>query len=296
MNPTVSVVIPTIGRSSLFAAVSSALAQTYTVAEVIVVVDADGEVAVPQDDRVKVVHTAGGLGSSRARQFGIDTSIGSVIALLDDDDVWLPEKVALQLEAVDDFASGEWIASCSVEVRSDGSAQVWPRRLIEPRQPVADFIFRFHSPRFGGASLQTSTLMFPRSVAERVPWTAPRGTLHDDPAWLIAVREALPEVPIVQLAEPLVHYDLSHGSLSRTGLDQSAGYIAWGREHLASSNRRTRGDYYLTSPVASAIAGGSLHGVLRSIATGIRYGTPGLWALVYAFAAIARVLLGKVRS
>ncbi|NMN97778.1 glycosyltransferase family 2 protein [Antrihabitans stalactiti] len=295
MKPTVSVVIPTIGRSSLFAAVESALAQTYPVAEVIVVVDASGEVAVPTDDRIKVIHTSGGLGSSRARQFGIDSSTGSVIALLDDDDVWLPEKVASQLAAVSD-CSDEWIASCSVEVRGDGPPRVWPRRLIEPRQPVADFIFRFHSPRFGGASVQTSTLLFPRLVAERVPWTAPRGTLHDDPTWLLAVRKEFPDVPIVQLREPLVRYDLSHGSLSRTGRDQSAGYIAWGREHLASSNRRTRGDYFLTSPVASAIAGGSLLGVLRSIATGLRYGTPGPGALVYAFAAIARVLLGKVRS
>ena len=91
MNQSVSAVIPTIGRPSLTRAVQSVLDQTYPVDEIIVVADADVQVSVPADDRIVLLRSGVGVGPARCRQLGIDAASGSVIALLDDDDVWSPQ-------------------------------------------------------------------------------------------------------------------------------------------------------------------------------------------------------------
>lgn len=292
MNSTVSVVIPTIGRESVFAAVESALSQTYLVKEVIVVVDADVEVSLPDDARVTIVHTGGGLGSSGARQLGIDHATGDVIGLLDDDDEWHVDKLFQQLAAVASSDVDLWIVGSRFEVTDEsGTIATWPRRLIGAKDPVDAYIFQFHSLNFGGASLQTSTLCFPRKVAQHVRWSGAPGSVHDDPTWLMQVRDVFPDIPILQIDLPLVRYHLTSQSLSRTGRDESSDYIAWGREHLSGSDPRTRGDYMLTSPVTSAVAGGSVRGVLESIRTGFRFGNPGGWAILYAATGVVRSLV-----
>lgn len=293
MKPSVSVIIPTIGRSSLHAAVRSALAQTYPVSEVIVVVDSDAEPVVPEDDRVTVIHTGSGAGASRARQSGIDKSAGDVIGLLDDDDVWLPNKLEVQMASVP-TDSALWIASSRFRtVTADGGSE-WPLRLIAVHQPVDQYLVRFHSLRFGGASVQTSTLLFPREIAETVPMNLPLGAVHDDPSWLIDVRRRFPSIPIVQSSDVLVEYEMTSASLSRTDTDESAAYIQWGKEYLDPSDRRSRGDYFLTSPLSSAVSGRSMRGVIRSLAAGVRYGRPGKWAWGFALASTLRLVLMKV--
>ncbi|GGG27946.1 glycosyl transferase [Rhodococcoides trifolii] len=296
-RPTVSVVIPTIGRPQLADAVASVFAQTYPVDQVVVVVDADVEISLPDDPRIHVVHTEFGTGSSAARQTGIECAKGDVIALLDDDDEWFPDKLAIQLDSVADVESDLWLSSTLVEVH-DGRPvpRVMPTRVIEPHERVDDYLFRFHEPRFGGSGLQTSTLCFPRAVADRVPWARPTAALHDDPTWVMQVRDAFPDIAILQIPTPLVRYNMEMSSLSRTGRDESRDYIAWGDAHLCDADRRTKGDYYFTGPVTSAVSGTSLIGVLRAMAVGVRKGTPGPWAVFYAVASIARVLLKKMRS
>ena len=106
----ISVIIPTIGRASLRTAVESALNQTVPPAEVIVVVDSDGEPDLPTSDAVRVLRTSGGVGPGRARQLGIDSAKGDIIALLDDDDRWKKGKLEKQLAAAP--RGGRWIVSC----------------------------------------------------------------------------------------------------------------------------------------------------------------------------------------
>src|SRR6185312_5919980 len=97
MKPSVSAVIATIGRPSLTRAVQSALDQTHPVDESIVVAEADVQVSIPADDRIVVLRSSAGAGPARSRQKGLDVARGSVIALLDDDDLWSPTKLARQL-------------------------------------------------------------------------------------------------------------------------------------------------------------------------------------------------------
>jgi hypothetical protein len=130
----------------------------------------------------------------------------------------------------------------------------------------------------------------PRAVAEKVPLSISAGSVHDDPMWQIEVRRKIPNLPIIQLSEPLAEFGWTAESLSRSTKDRTKEYIGWGINELADASARARGDYFLTSPVAAAVAAGSLLGVFRSMVAGARWGRPGPWAWIYAAAAIGRIL------
>lgn len=100
----VSVVIPTFNRAHCVCrAVDSALAQTHTELEVVVVDDGstDGTADLLQsrysgDARVKCIHQSN-AGVAAARNAGFAAAQGGFLALLDSDDTWFPWKLAAQL-------------------------------------------------------------------------------------------------------------------------------------------------------------------------------------------------------
>ncbi len=105
-KPYVSVVIPTRDRqASLGAAIHSALVQTHVPFEVWVVDDAS---AVPvelsqhgrHDIPVHLIRLKHQLGPAGARNAAARRCHGELIAFLDDDDEWLPQKTARQISAL----------------------------------------------------------------------------------------------------------------------------------------------------------------------------------------------------
>lgn len=100
--PDVSVVIPTFQRREhAVRAVHSALAQTRPPEEVIVVddgsTDGTGQALAVFGKRVRYLRQENG-GASSARNVGIRAATGDVVALLDDDDCWLPDHLATVTE------------------------------------------------------------------------------------------------------------------------------------------------------------------------------------------------------
>lgn len=290
----VSVVIPTIGRASVRTAVESALHQTAPPMEVIVVLDRDCAPDLPDSAAVRVVRTPGGVGPSMAKHLGIESAHGNVIALLDDDDVWRSDKLEIQLAAVP--SGDEWLISSRFRVLAEGREPVvGPRTLITPHEPVAPYLFEFRS-RHAFNMITTPSMLFPRALAQTVPMSVAAGAAHDDPTWLIQLRRAFPNLPIIQVPEPLVDINWSPLSVSRSGTDRSAALIAWGMSELADESKRVRGDYMLTSPVGSALAAGSLGGVIRSITAAVRFGRPGLLAWASVTKSLLRLGLGKLKN
>ena len=85
-------------------AIKSVQAQTYREWELIVVDDgsSDGTTDVVRalavsDSRIKLIELPGNSGAAYARNAGIMLATGRFIAFLDSDDVWLPEKLDVQL-------------------------------------------------------------------------------------------------------------------------------------------------------------------------------------------------------
>jgi glycosyltransferase involved in cell wall biosynthesis len=292
MTPTVSAVIPTVGRASLGRAVQSVLDQTVPVAEIIVVADTDEPVSLPPNDRIMVLRNDVGCGPARCRQLGIDAARGTLIALLDDDDEWHTTKLERQLQAVDSAAGAQWIASSRMLVLGPGARRrTWPRRLIQPGESVTEYLFRFTDLRFGGAALQTSTLCFPTDLAREVRWDTHAGAAHDEPSWLIGVQRTIPDLRVIQVPDVLSTYNVQDASVSRDTSDRTDTYIEWGLQYLATESPRVLGDYLCTSPVSAAVSAGSLGGVRRAVWSAIRHGRPGPFALAYAVLSAARIVL-----
>jgi glycosyltransferase involved in cell wall biosynthesis len=297
MKPSVTTVIPTIGRPSLTRAVHSVLDQTYPVKEIIVVADTDVQVSVPADDRIVLLRSGVGVGSARCRQLGIDAASGSVIALLDDDDVWSPTKLARQLAAVDSVDSDHWIVSSRMLVLGPGTRQrTWPRRLIKPGESVAEYLFRFNRLGFGNGNLQTSTLCFPTDLGRSVRWGGASDAPHDEPSWLIRVQRTTPDLHVVQLPEMLSIYNVHDPSVSRDLSDRTDTYIGWGLEYLERESPRLLGDYLCTSPVSAAVSAGSLGGLRRAVWSALRHGRPGPFALAYATLNAARLVVRRAET
>jgi len=109
--PKVSVIIPTYNRSNfLRAAVQSVLNQTFTDFDIVIVDDASEDdtqavVASFSDDRIKCIRHPSNRQIAATRNTGMVNSGGEYIAFLDDDDQWLPEKLAKQVAILDGSAS-----------------------------------------------------------------------------------------------------------------------------------------------------------------------------------------------
>jgi len=105
MNPLVSVIIPTYNRSrKLNRALASVFNQTYKNHEVIVVDDGSTDQTVHQlehNPHLTLIHKER-LGVSKARNTGLEHAKGELIAFLDSDDEWKPEKLGRQVEFFDE--------------------------------------------------------------------------------------------------------------------------------------------------------------------------------------------------
>jgi len=106
--PKVSVVVPTYNRSAFLSrALDSVLAQTYADFELIVVDDHSSDATqstidkCANDPRVRAFRHERNMGQSRALNTGIAAARGEYVAFLDDDDAWLPTKLALQVGVLD---------------------------------------------------------------------------------------------------------------------------------------------------------------------------------------------------
>ena len=99
-GPKVSVVIPTYNRAHLLRrALDSVFAQTYGNFELLLIDDGStddtaGLVAGYDDPRLRYLRQDGNRGVAAARNRGMREASGSLIAFLDSDDEWLPEKLA----------------------------------------------------------------------------------------------------------------------------------------------------------------------------------------------------------
>jgi glycosyltransferase involved in cell wall biosynthesis len=101
-NPQVSVIIPTYNRARIIKeAVDSVLAQDFKHFELIVVDDGStdntSDVLAPYGDDVSIFFQEN-KGVSAARNRGIAEASGQFIAFLDSDDLWLPKKLATQVD------------------------------------------------------------------------------------------------------------------------------------------------------------------------------------------------------
>jgi len=199
--PLVSVIIPTRNRGEqLLQALRSVLAQSYAALEIIVVDDASSEdmrvvVATLDDPRIRLLRHAERRGGGAARNTGIRAASGDWIAFLDDDDEWLPDKLARQMERVRIAPGGEVPVVYTGEQYVDAAGDVL--RILRPRKQgwiLKDLLF-------GNYVGSTSTVLAARSALLAVDGFDENQRSCQD--WDLWIRMA-ERCPFYAAAEPLV--------------------------------------------------------------------------------------------
>ncbi|TDQ48850.1 glycosyl transferase family 2 [Actinomycetospora succinea] len=203
--------IPTVNRPQLVVrAVQSALRQTSAPYEVLVVLDGTDEADVAEvrkleDARVHILSTGGGSNDAgaTARNLGIREAGGHWVALLDDDDEWLPNKLERQLAEAGAIGEHQAIVvSSMVERRSARTSTIWPTRPIRPDERVADYLFLRSSP--GEGWLPTPTLMVPRAIAIDTPFDTSLRQ-HEDLDWMLRLEARGARFVVVPETLAVVH-------------------------------------------------------------------------------------------
>lgn len=209
LNPSVSVVIPTFNRARFIgAAVQSIRDQSHACTEIVIVDDGS------TDETAQVVATLGegiryvkqtNAGPAAARNRGILEATGELVAFLDTDDRWLPDKTALQ---VDILRRNPSVALVSADMAIEDGAGT---RLVD-----SNFVLRHLQTLFADLDgqpvpdaprlllrvnyINTSTVLARRDVLLAMKGFDTRLRYGEDlELWLrIAARHAIACVPSVQ--------------------------------------------------------------------------------------------------
>jgi glycosyltransferase involved in cell wall biosynthesis len=157
-DPTVSVITPTYNHAEeLPRAINSVLAQTFEDFEYIVVNDAstdDTESVVDSydDERILYIRHEENMGGSAARNTGIEQARGRYIAFLDADDEWLPEKLAAQVECLEERTE-DWVAVYCDVVSERRGTDKYVRQAVNQALRVIGLTSPEPNARCGGERL-----------------------------------------------------------------------------------------------------------------------------------------------
>ncbi len=165
-NPKVSVIVPIYNSERFVAqAIESVLAQTYKNFEIVVVndgsTDRSYEKIKPYLPLIKYIPQEN-KGVSSARNTGIKNSEGELIAFLDSDDIWLPEKLELQVKYLNDNPHVGLVHSNISYIDENGESY--------PPNPdfVTDVSGMCFKELFEGNCIATSTVLVRQACLDKV--------------------------------------------------------------------------------------------------------------------------------
>jgi glycosyltransferase involved in cell wall biosynthesis len=240
-TPIVTVVVPTFNRPSfLLKAVNSAIRQTFRDLEIFVVIDGPDPgtrqaLENIRDSRLRYVELPEKVGGSEARNIGSREGRGSWIALLDDDDEWLPNKLEKQLAMARSAESDVMLVTSEYICHAPGVRDVIrPRRLPRRHELLSEFMFDFL------CYFQTSTFLCPKQLLLEVPFDRSL-PFFQDIDWFLRLSQ-VKDFQLLVVDEPLSIYNMPSGrSTVTSGLNWKS-RLEWGRQrrHLLSKRAYSR--------------------------------------------------------
>lgn len=267
-RPLVSVVIATRDRLELLrAAVAAVRAQDLDaqVETVLVFDQSDVEHGFEDDDELRPVRAVPNTrtpGLAGARNSGIAAAQGEYVAFCDDDDLWLPGRLAAQVAALA-AAPDASMATCGILVEYEGTRHA--RSLPQDRVLLADLVRDRHTELHPSTFLFRATDLRTRigPVSEEVPG----GFGEDYELLLRAARSG----PIVNVREPLVVVRWHGSSFFFQRWATMAAGLGWILERFAEFEADPRGFARVQGQIAFAHAAmGERRLALREVATAAR--------------------------
>lgn len=210
----VSVVVPTRNRSGfLRQALASVLRQEGVILELIVVDEASTDdtaqvLASIRDPRLRILRHSVAVGVAAARNAGAATAHGEWLAFIDDDDVWAPGKLALQIAAAD-AARAEWVYTGAVTIGAN-------REIVYGRPPMTPVEVVEALPRYNAIPGGCSNVIVRRGTWERCgPFETQLRNTEDWEMWIRLAKTGLPAC----VARPLVGYRV-HATNASLNIEQ----------------------------------------------------------------------------
>lgn len=197
--PSVSAIIATRGRPTLRRAIDGILGQRYGgVVTCIVVFDGVepsdlSDVTTGADRSLVVVSNTRTPGLAGARNTGADAAETDLLAFCDDDDVWWPDKLRLQIDAL--HHSGSQAVVTGVRIVADGRAT----DRIPPRVVTHGVLVRSRAAEVHPSSVVVERAAFEEAIGpidEAIP-----GSYGEDYEWLLRAADA---GAIAAVPQPLV--------------------------------------------------------------------------------------------
>ena len=163
--PQISIIMPTYNRAGyIMESINSVLQQTYSNWELIIVDDASEDnteelVSSIKDDRIQFIRTdKTGLGI-KIKNVGIKKAKGDLIAFIDSDDLWAPEKLNKQIAALDDYPDAMFSITGAYDFKKTGEPLEYYYKQRDGSRYGNIFISFFRSE----ASILPQTLLFRRT-------------------------------------------------------------------------------------------------------------------------------------
>lgn len=211
--PRVSIIIPTFNSARFVGrAIDTALSQTYTNYEVIVVddgsIDETRDVVAQFGDKVRYLYQTN-RGASAARNLGLSQTSGEFIAYLDADDMWYPHRLEKQVAFLDAHKECGVVHS-DVTIIDEKDDVIHYRLNLETRRKypegycTLDLLRRCH--------VHMPTVLERRACIERVGHFDERvKSAQDYLHWILVAME---QMAFGYIAEPLAMYRMTANSLS----------------------------------------------------------------------------------
>jgi len=164
--PRVSVIIPTYKRTDyLKLTLESVYSQTFTDFEVIVIDD-----GTPCNENEKICSTFQNLiykkiantgGPMIPRNTGLKMAQGEYIALVDDDDLWIPDKLQKQVDILDNEKEYGLVHGCCKVIDNEGNETGTTIGIIADNKKKHGYVF---DDMVGNFTLMTPTVFFRREL------------------------------------------------------------------------------------------------------------------------------------
>ena len=184
--PLISVIMPAYqAEAYIETAIRSVMAQTYPNWELLVLDDGsrDGTASIVQalaseDARVRYLPNPGNMGVAKTRNRGLDLAQGEYVALLDSDDLWLPEKLSCQLELLQREKAD--LVCCSYAIIDGQGSPIKRDCLVQPRIAYRQLLKE--------NTIGCSTVLFTRQILQRYRFR--EDFYHEDyTLWLQLLRD-----------------------------------------------------------------------------------------------------------
>ncbi|MFT4073015.1 MAG: glycosyltransferase family A protein [Dysgonamonadaceae bacterium] len=202
-SPLISIVIPAYNNSNLLkGTINSVIQQTYTKFEIIVVDDGSEIDLFPiikefDDNRIfyfKLEHKNANV----ARNFGVENSKGTYIAMLDSDDIWLKNHLKDCLLTINQIKSDGLYGSIILRNSKKHETTIIVKDLNEYKS-IINYLLSY------GYGAQTSTLFMTANSAKQILWN-PELNRHQDYDFILRYSHKFILKPKI---EPTVIYNIN---------------------------------------------------------------------------------------